>query len=493
VRPGIWFDKSFSLIVHANGQGCINGEHSWADAPIIGHLLEHVLVGEVKAQLYDDDGHVKLRDGRARCGSRLFGAAGVGAPSGRRPRGYSADALAHSHATTAASGPAELPLSPSAAATTMAGASNAGRWQRLSWVISAELEEAIFAARASLCALAEDLDLVVTSHAEYGKGFVKRCGVSPDAYLQMALQLAYFRDQRHFDNTYESSMTRLFADGRTETVRPVTAEATAFVLLMEQQGIGGGGVGGGGGGVGGGGGGVGVGGGGGAPSGAPTPASPLAKLAALRAACEKHVALYVAAMEGCGFDRHLFALYVVAVGTGTESAFLKQALGQPWRLSTSQVPQQQTSLWSIKDKRFASAISAGGGFSAVAADGYGVSYSVAGEDEFVFHVSACVKSAPKTSAARFTGHILQALADMRAVLSQALGSEAAASAAAHNEGGTGRSPSDPSSSSSSSSSSSLSKAPPKRARAQPPLPSADASTPALATPQPLMLSGATSS
>ena len=297
----------------------------------------------------------------------------------------------------------------------MAGASNAGRWQRLSWVISAELEEAIFAARASLCALAEDLDLVVTSHAEYGKGFVKRCGVSPDAYLQMALQLAYFRDQRHFDNTYESSMTRLFADGRTETVRPVTAEATAFVLLMEQQGIGGGGVGGGG--------------GGGAASGAPTPASPLAKLAALRAACEKHVALYVAAMEGCGFDRHLFALYVVAVGTGTESAFLKQALGQPWRLSTSQVPQQQTSLWSIKDKRFASAISAGGGFSAVAADGYGVSYSVAGEDEFVFHVSACVKSAPKTSAARFTGHILQALADMRAVLSQALGSEAAMKAA----------------------------------------------------------------
>jgi hypothetical protein len=281
-------------------------------------------------------------------------------------------------------------------------------------------------------------------------------------------------------------MTRLFADGRTETVRPVTAEATAFVLLMEQQGIGGGGVGGG---------------GGGAASGAPTPASPLAKLAALRAACEKHVALYVAAMEGCGFDRHLFALYVVAVGTGTESAFLKQALGQPWRLSTSQVPQQQTSLWSIKDKRFASAISAGGGFSAVAADGYGVSYSVAGEDEFVFHVSACVKSAPKTSAARFTGHILQALADMRAVLSQALGSEAAAAAAvppspplaatsARNEGGSGRLPTDHSSSSSSSSSKAAPAAevaPPERASAQPPPRAADVSTPALATPQPLMM------
>ena len=159
------------------------------------------------------------------------------------------------------------------------------------------------------------------------------------------------------------------------------------------------------------------------------PASAREKLAALRLACEKHVSLIVAAMEGKGLDRHLFALYVVAVGTGTESAFLKEALGQPWRLSTSQVPQQQTQLWDMRDPRFASAISAGGGFAPVADDGYGVSYSVAGEDEFVFHVSACVANAPKTSAARFTSRVMQALADMRAVLSQALGEEDLAKAA----------------------------------------------------------------
>jgi hypothetical protein len=28
---------------------------------------------------------------------------------------------------------------------------------------------------------------------DYGKGFIKRCNVSPDAYVQMALQLAYYR------------------------------------------------------------------------------------------------------------------------------------------------------------------------------------------------------------------------------------------------------------------------------------------------------------
>jgi carnitine O-palmitoyltransferase 1 len=388
-RPGLFFDKSFNLIVHANGQAAINAEHSWADALVIGHLMEHMLVGEIKGEHYDADGRVKLRDGAARCGSRLLGAAGLSpapkpaAASTRRPRSLSVDAV----------GLSEPALSPTSAPS--ADASAAGRWQRLRWAISVELEDAIFAARASLSALAADLDLVVSPYQAYGKRFIKGVGVSPDAYLQMALQLAYMRDQGHADNTYEAASTRLFAAGRTETVRSASAEALAFVAAVDRPG-----------------------------------ASPSEKLAALRAACARHVDLYTRAMTGQGCDRHLFALYVVAVGTGTESPFLKSALGQPWRLSTSQVPQQQTSLWDIKDARFASAMSAGGGFAAVASNGYGVSYSVVGEDAFSFHVSSCVSSAPATSATRFTARILQALEDMRAVLTEALGDEAGKAAAA---------------------------------------------------------------
>lgn len=33
-----WFDKSFNLIIFKNGTMGLNAEHSWADAPIIGHL-----------------------------------------------------------------------------------------------------------------------------------------------------------------------------------------------------------------------------------------------------------------------------------------------------------------------------------------------------------------------------------------------------------------------------------------------------------------------
>lgn len=72
----------------------------------------------------------------------------------------------------------------------------------------------------NLRALNEDLQLKVVAHTAYGKDFVKRCKVSPDAYVQMAMQLAYYRDQGHFDATYESSMTRLFLHGRTGAGAP---------------------------------------------------------------------------------------------------------------------------------------------------------------------------------------------------------------------------------------------------------------------------------
>lgn len=42
-------------------------------------------------------------------------------------------------------------------------------------------------------ALLNDVDLRLLMHTAYGKGFMKACRLSPDAYTQMALQLAYYR------------------------------------------------------------------------------------------------------------------------------------------------------------------------------------------------------------------------------------------------------------------------------------------------------------
>ena len=83
--------------------------------------------------------------------------------------------------------------------------------------------------------LVNGVDLRIYVHDLYGKGFMKKSRLSPDAYIQMALQLAYYRDAGKFSLTYEASMTRLYREGRTETVRPCTIESVAWVKAMENK------------------------------------------------------------------------------------------------------------------------------------------------------------------------------------------------------------------------------------------------------------------
>jgi carnitine O-acetyltransferase len=56
--------------------------------------------------------------------------------------------------------------------------------------------------------------------------------VSPDSFIQQALQLAWYKDQGYVSPTYESASTRGFLHGRTETIRSVTTDSRAFVKAM---------------------------------------------------------------------------------------------------------------------------------------------------------------------------------------------------------------------------------------------------------------------
>lgn len=106
--------------------------------------------------------------------------------------------------------------------------------QRMSWDLNNDAcLLAINEANDDAQKLLNDLHLRIYVHDNYGKGFMKTCKVSPDAFIQMALQLAYYRDAGRFSLTYEASMTRLFREGRTETVRPCTIESAAWVKAME--------------------------------------------------------------------------------------------------------------------------------------------------------------------------------------------------------------------------------------------------------------------
>ena len=90
-----------------------------------------------------------------------------------------------------------------------------------------------------------------------------------------------------------------------------------------------------------------------------------ARIALLKKAGEAHQNGYRRAMTGDGIDRHLFCLYVVSKYLGIESPFLKEVLSEPWRLSTSQTPHQQTDKLDLTKNP--DLISAGGGFGPVSA------------------------------------------------------------------------------------------------------------------------------
>ncbi|KAF0041218.1 hypothetical protein F2P81_007116 [Scophthalmus maximus] len=297
-----WFDKSFTLISYPNGKMGINAEHSWADAPIVGHMWEYVLATDCFQLGYTEEGHCK-------------GDVNKGLP----------------HPT------------------------------RLQWQIQKECQGVIETSYRSAKQIADDVDFHAYLFSDFGKGLIKKCRTSPDAFIQLALQLAQFRDQGVFCLTYESSMTRMFRDGRTETVRSCTSEAVAFVRAMED-----------------------------------TSATNTQRLGLFRKAADTHQNMYRLAMTGSGIDRHLFCLYIV--------------LSEPWKLSTSQTPQQQLNLVDIT--KFPKYVGAGGGFGPVADDGYGVSYIIVGENLITFHIS-CKFSSADTDSCRFSQNIQKAMLDIQ--------------------------------------------------------------------------------
>lgn len=68
----------------------------------------------------------------------------------------------------------------------------------------------------------------------YGKDFIKSCNVSPDGFIQLALQLTYYRLNGKLSATYESASTRRFLDGRVDNIRAATPEALEWVQAMSQ-------------------------------------------------------------------------------------------------------------------------------------------------------------------------------------------------------------------------------------------------------------------
>ncbi|KAJ3607642.1 hypothetical protein NHX12_024693, partial [Muraenolepis orangiensis] len=85
------------------------------------------------------------------------------------------------------------------------------------------------------CMLVTNLDMDVYKFTFYGKDFIKQQRMSPDAYIQVALQLAFYRCNVRLVHTYESASIRRFQEGRVDNIRSATPEARVFVKSMTEE------------------------------------------------------------------------------------------------------------------------------------------------------------------------------------------------------------------------------------------------------------------
>ena len=146
---------------------------------------------------------------------------------------------------------------------------------KLEWDMLPELSTALRFAETRLADLIQQNEFQTLEFTSYGKNFMTSAGFSPDAFVQMAFQAAYYGLYGRVENTYEPAMTKVFLHGRTEAIRAVSPESVEFVKTFWAE----------------------------------IPAQ--RKVDALHKATRKHTEHTKECANALGQDRHLYALYCV--------------------------------------------------------------------------------------------------------------------------------------------------------------------------------------
>uniref|UniRef100_A0A8C7JPI0 Choline O-acetyltransferase n=1 Tax=Oncorhynchus kisutch TaxID=8019 RepID=A0A8C7JPI0_ONCKI len=107
--------------------------------------------------------------------------------------------------------------------------------RRLLWKTTPHIQGLLKASAERLQRLVRDLDMDVHKFEVYGKEFIKKQKMSPDAYIQVSLQLAFYRCNGRLVSTYESASIRRFHEGRVDNIRSATPETLAFVKAMTDE------------------------------------------------------------------------------------------------------------------------------------------------------------------------------------------------------------------------------------------------------------------
>ncbi|KAJ2226358.1 Carnitine O-acetyltransferase mitochondrial [Coemansia sp. RSA 1286] len=305
-----YFDKNFQLLVFANGRYGFNGEHSLTDATTDMRLC-NALVKDVEALCSE---------------------------------------VAPAALSTAAVSDSQCAVS------------------ELAFDYNAELLGHIQRAVDYFDTTVRGHELATLEFDSFGKEQIKKMKVSPDAFVQMAMQLAYYRKFGHVPATYESASTKSYARGRTETSRSVSEHSVQWCRMMVDN---------------------------------PETTSLHTKSELLKQAIINQSQFTAQCAKGAGIDRHLLGLEYALLSDEAKPEIFSDPVflaSRHWKLSTSQISDPILGAY---------------GWGEVVDDGFGVAYRIE-NNSLHFNVVS-----QRLGSKRLCRYLSDALMDMRFLLTNA--------------------------------------------------------------------------
>lgn len=250
---------------------------------------------------------------------------------------------------------------------------------RIEWNLDESQSESLLHHQTAHLQQSANLDMLVLKLYE-GKGSIKKCRVSPDSFMQMSLQLAFYKLHQSVPKTYETAMTRFFKFGRTETIRTVSKHSVAFTEAMIDP-----------------------------------KATKEEKLNHLKKAMKHHNDYKLNAMSGRASDRSLFGLMAAARMSGQKqpALFDLPEIKAGDQLSTSQSP----FMFDQKISRGMKVYPAGGAFAPQTMDGYSVYYLFLGENHMTIHIGS-YRCHPETDSKKFSEALQSSMDEIKTLLTK---------------------------------------------------------------------------
>lgn len=234
------------------------------------------------------------------------------------------------------------------------------------------IESAIEKATDAVDKLSDDIDMECFTFDKFGADAIKAIKLSPDSFIQIAMQVTFYNLQRKPPAHYESAALRRFINARTECIRSTCTESVEFAEMLLYD------------------------------AGCKTKAQ---RKETMVRAINAHKELAGQAAIGQGVDRHLFGLKMIAQTEGMELPELYKDIGYTkstyFNLTSSQVPYSSASFMC---------------YGPVVPDGYGCCYNPRPKD--ILFACSSFKSCEKTNTKDFARVLQQTLSDMRDIGSE---------------------------------------------------------------------------